>query len=1003
MSPFSTLFDDLPHRLGYAAIDVFAVAVLVFAICALLRPRSARVRSLLWLLVPVKGLMALLCGSVFVLGVPSPERLAVLPAVSLPVASPAAAASVSANPAAQRAAAAPATPTAHAAADPATVVAEPGAGSRAFGEWLTIVWLAGMGVLLALSIRDRFRGALLVLRAGPGLPAWQRFAARHAKQLRVRTPQVRRTSGLASPALVGALRPVILIPDWMQCEATVEWAIRHELMHVAMRDPWAALVREAGRIVFFFHPAVWFAGRKWEEATELACDRALVNDDAERLDYADRLHSLACRSHGIPMLAHGMYVARSRVGRRIEALLALPAGPARLTRTGATGVALLFAATLAAGAGAMLSDFVFTGTVRDHEGKPVAGAVVVASLWWMDGPLPAVAGARAPSCVELATANTDASGRFTLGYDKADLPFDPSRHDPWNRVVLTAHAQNHGIDWVYQKDLAKLDAVDLRLPRDYTLKGKLADEDGQPMRGVELRAIGLRTSKDGSLDAWQATLAQGGSLQVLGKQLQVPSGRTPSAVTDETGAFELRGAGAEHIVVLLHKGGDAALGRVWMATREIDPELLAKIQRSRMEPVVSSGGVAIVGRTRPIDGVVVDAATGAPIAGADVYGEVLNGMIDPTNELRTRTDDQGRFRILGMPRGGGNQLVVAARGDEPYFLRDVRVPNPEGLGPIEVRVPLHKGVWITGKVVDGVTGKPVRGQISYHPHLLNPLVLQIDQFKDRTIDGFPGVYRTAADGTFRIPGLPGRGLVGVEAFGAYRFGAGYDPKWDEKTREAQMQRSSFLTHGTPHAPGPDWPNAMALVEIAEGGTPPAVTLTLDPGQTVNATVHDAAGKRTTDYEVKPSGWCNRNVRKTEDGTLEVLRLAPGEKRVVEVRLADGSAGLVTRVTSAMQTATLQMQPPVAIKGVLVDPDGVPLAQRQVLLYLLPEEIPLSRSSVKTDENGRFEMPVFPGCDYQLLVGAGGRTGQEPGLRSVAKSVTVKAGEPVDLGTKRIGD
>ncbi|HEU4420079.1 MAG TPA: M56 family metallopeptidase, partial [Planctomycetota bacterium] len=664
--------------------------------------------------------------------------------MSLPVASPAASASVSADPAAQRAAAAPATPTANVAADPATVVAEPGAGSRAFGEWLTYLWVAGMGVLLALSVRDRFRGALLVRRAGPGLPAWQRLAARHAKQLRVRTPQVRHTSGLASPALVGALRPVILIPDWMQCEATVEWAIRHELMHVAMRDPWAALVREAGRIVFFFHPAVWFAGRKWEEATELACDRALVNDDAECLDYADRLHSLACRSHGVPMLAHGMYVARSRVGRRIEALLALPAGPARLSRTGAAAIALLFAATLAAGAGAgaMPSDFVFTGSVRDHDGKPVAGALVVASLW---APIDA-------TCIELATANTDAEGRFTLGYDKQDLPFDPSRNDPWNRVMLSAHAQNHGIDWVHQRDLARLDGIELRLPRDYTLKGRLADEDGQPMRGVEVRAIGIRTTKDESLDAWCKSLADGGSLEVLSKQAQVPPGRAPRAVTDETGAFELRGAGAERIVVLQHKGGDAALGRVWMATREIDGALLAKIQRPRMEPVLSSGAMAIAGRTRPVDGVVVDAATGAPVPGADVYAAVMNGIMDLSHELRTRTDDQGRFRILGMPRGGGNQLVIVPRGDEPWFLRDVRVPNPEGIGPIEVRVALNKGVWITGKVVDGATGKPARGLVSYHPHLFNPLVQQVDQFKDRTVDGFRGAIRTAADGTFRIPG-----------------------------------------------------------------------------------------------------------------------------------------------------------------------------------------------------------------------------------------------------------
>ena len=49
-----------------ASADMLVVAALVWTVCRLARPRSARVRALLWLFVPVKGLFALLIGSTFV-------------------------------------------------------------------------------------------------------------------------------------------------------------------------------------------------------------------------------------------------------------------------------------------------------------------------------------------------------------------------------------------------------------------------------------------------------------------------------------------------------------------------------------------------------------------------------------------------------------------------------------------------------------------------------------------------------------------------------------------------------------------------------------------------------------------------------------------------------------------------------------------------------------------------------------------------------------------------
>ena len=63
--------------------------------------------------------------------------------------------------------------------------------------------------------------------------------------------------------------------------------------------------------------------------------------------------------------------------------------------------------------------------------------------------------------------------------------------------------------------------------------------------------------------------------------------------------------------------------------------------------------------------------------------------------------------------------------------------------------------------MDGKTGLPAQGKVVYYPHLLNPLVGELDQLKDRMADGYNHRYITRPDGSFRLVGLPGKGLVGV--------------------------------------------------------------------------------------------------------------------------------------------------------------------------------------------------------------------------------------------------
>ena len=148
---------------------------------------------------------------------------------------------------------------------------------------------------------------------------------------------------------------MILLPAWLVETGDgeqLDWALGHELTHRRMGDPWAGALREVVRILFFFHPVAWWAGRQWEEAAELACDRALVASEDDAVRYAERLYEMlaAARGRRRMVLASGLFASRTQIGRRIEALLGGPLGaPARVSHRGAAVLSCAAAAILLVG------------------------------------------------------------------------------------------------------------------------------------------------------------------------------------------------------------------------------------------------------------------------------------------------------------------------------------------------------------------------------------------------------------------------------------------------------------------------------------------------------------------------------------------------------------------------------------------------------------------------------------------------------------------------------
>ena len=92
---------------------------------------------------------------------------------------------------------------------------------------------------------------------------------------------------LATPVAVGVLRPRIYLPaDWAAGE-TLEYALRHECMHLRRGHLVYKLAAQAVCVVHWFNPAAWLLRRMMSEACEFGCDRAVARmlDGAQRKEY----------------------------------------------------------------------------------------------------------------------------------------------------------------------------------------------------------------------------------------------------------------------------------------------------------------------------------------------------------------------------------------------------------------------------------------------------------------------------------------------------------------------------------------------------------------------------------------------------------------------------------------------------------------------------------------------------------------------------------------------
>ena len=220
-------------------------------------------------------------------------------------------------------------------------------GVEALLPWLVLAWLAGV-LLLSLRAWQQWREMQACVRAAAALPQWHHRVAAMARRLGLRHGVVVRCSKvIATPVLVGWLRPVILLPMAVVCgfpAAQIELILAHELAHVRRWDPLANLFQVMLETLHFYHPVVRWISREVRNEREICCDQlALAATGGSPQQFAQTLAEL-----GELRQRHGALLLAANGGVLLDRVQQLVLSPQERARTPARFVALWLGVALLA-------------------------------------------------------------------------------------------------------------------------------------------------------------------------------------------------------------------------------------------------------------------------------------------------------------------------------------------------------------------------------------------------------------------------------------------------------------------------------------------------------------------------------------------------------------------------------------------------------------------------------------------------------------------------------
>jgi beta-lactamase regulating signal transducer with metallopeptidase domain len=189
---------------------------------------------------------------------------------------------------------------------------------------LAAIWLIGLLAQVGGIFRQLAHARRIVRRAGPVGEPWiaERFAElRRALGLGERA-ELRISSEVEAPQVLGLLRPVVLLPEARPLSPPdVSMALCHELVHVRRADLWWGWVPALAQRLFWFHPLVRLSAREYELAREAACDAEVLRVlDPEPRAYGRLLLRLGVAPRASRLAAAGAAPSVQTLKRRLQML-----------------------------------------------------------------------------------------------------------------------------------------------------------------------------------------------------------------------------------------------------------------------------------------------------------------------------------------------------------------------------------------------------------------------------------------------------------------------------------------------------------------------------------------------------------------------------------------------------------------------------------------------------------------------------------------------------------
>ena len=806
------------------------------------------------------------------------------------------------------------------------------------GGVLLTGWLLGAAVLsLRVAVGHRRMGRLRSA-AIDAEPDALALCGGLARRMNLTPPSVLRSPFLSSPCLDGLRRPAILLPE--DAEEHLRETFIHELAHLQRRDGFWNLLRHVATAVFWVQPLLWLLSKRLEATAEEVCDDYVVGYGADRCRYAGHLLELAER---------------------------------RLTPLAPTGVGMVSLRSLLARRIARILDS--TRRLSTQAGRRATAATLLAGL----------VGTLLVGLIGVGGANIEVLGD-ELKAEKPQMTLNPSPSTPRKTVSE---------------------------PKGVPITGRIVDLEGRPVAGATVRIRQITKPKGDNLDLWIEAVKRGEPPWITYEHVTyeppiAPEEKQPKTLTDAEGRFRFEGLEPERIVALVIQGPTISYTSVDVVTRRTEPipaKGFPSNYGSEARRVHGIDFTYTVVPGRPVEGVVRDARTNEPLAGVQLVSDHFAGAIMwGISDLKTTTDGQGRFRLVGLPKGSGNVLMAIPNDDQPYFLHKVPVPDPPGMAPVQLEVALHQGIWIEGKVTEKETGQPVSGAWLYYlPFLENPFAQATPEF-DRHGNG-PGAtqqdrYQTKPDGSYRLVGLAGRAIVGVDSHSnkSYLMGEG------AAAIKGMTKNGHFETWRNPVNPGKFWPTSMKEITPTEATKVVHLDFQLDSGAKVRVRVVDPQGKSVSGLKLAGRTQRGRHEydvkRETE---FDVVTLAPDEDRMLLIRQEEKKLGKVVHVKPGDDKAgpvTVKLEPMASIAGRVEDADGNPVCGATIRTDPQPGgDFSLSLGQIASDKDGRFVVPNVPiGCSYSLV--AEGQLTAKDRRVAFSENVAVRPGESTDVNEIR---